>query len=119
MVRKSKKKKKIGEEPLRAWKFFVWSPNLNLVKYNRVLRGNKQEMPEICGDTVSNRLRGPAFFLFASDLVRNAPIRSPLLSGRFPNCFRYSVIIAEKVSNTLWAFPKELPTPFRYCSNVL
>jgi hypothetical protein len=49
----------------------------------------------------------------------NAPNRSPLLFGHFPKCARYSVKVAEKVSNTLWAFPKELPIPFRYLSNGL
>jgi hypothetical protein len=49
--------------------------------------------------------------------VGNVLIGSPLSFEHFPKCIRYSVSIAEKVSNTLWAFPKESPTPFRYCSN--
>ncbi len=41
------------------------------------------------------------------------------LFGHFPKCIRYTVKVAEKVSNTLWAFPKESPIPFRYFSNGL
>jgi hypothetical protein len=84
-----------------------------------VLRGNKQKLPEICGDTVAIRPRGVPCFLLAGDLEGNAPIRSPLLFGHFPKCLHYSVIIAEKVCNPFLAFPKELPIPFRFCSNGL
>jgi hypothetical protein len=36
-----------------------------------------------------------------------------------PSCLHFSVSIAEKVFNPLWAFPKESPIPFRFCSNGL
>ncbi len=55
---------------------------------------------KIYGDIIGNRQ-------LAGDLVGNAPIRSPLLFWYFPKGIRYSVSIAEKVSNTLLAFPKE------------
>jgi hypothetical protein len=74
-------------------------------------------MPEICGDTVGIRPRDFPCFLLAGDLDGNAPIGSPLLSGHFPT--PYSVSIAEKTSNPLWAFPKESPIYFRFCSNSL
>jgi hypothetical protein len=37
----------------------------------------------------------------------------------FSKCIHYSVSIAENVANTLGAFLKESPIPFRYCSNGL
>jgi hypothetical protein len=49
----------------------------------------------------------------------NALIRPPLLFGHFPKCLRYSESIAEKVSNSIQAFPYKSPIPFRYCSNGL
>ncbi len=64
-----------------------------------VLRGNRQKMPEICRDTVGDRPRGSPGFLLAGDLMENVVIGSIL----------YSVSIAENVSNTVWAFPKESP----------
>jgi hypothetical protein len=76
-------------------------------------------MSYICGDMVGNRLRGYPCFLLAGDMFGNAPSRSPLLLAHFPKFIHYSVKVAEKVSNTLWAFPKELPIPFRYFSNGL
>ncbi len=84
-----------------------------------MLRGNKQKMPEICGDMVGIRPRGFPCFLLAGDLEGNAPIGPPLLFGHFPKCFHYSVGIAEKVSSPFWAFSKESPIPFRFCSNGL
>jgi hypothetical protein len=71
-------------------------------------------MSDICGDTVGNRPRG-----LAGDTLGNAPSGSPLLFGHFPKCICYSVKVPEKVSNTLWAFPKELPIPFKNFSNGL
>jgi hypothetical protein len=71
-------------------------------------------MSDICGDTVGNRPRK-----FAGDTLGNAPSGSPLLFGHFPKFIRYSIKVAEKVSNTLWAFPKESPITFRYFSNGL
>jgi hypothetical protein len=76
-------------------------------------------MYDICGETVGNRLVGYPCFLLAGDMLGNAPSRSALLFGHFPKCIRYWVKVAEKVSNTLWAFPKEFPIPFRYFSNGL
>jgi hypothetical protein len=51
--------------------------------------------------------------------VGNVRIWSLLFFGNFAKCKKYSIIIAVKVSNTLWPFPKELLTLFRYCSNGL
>jgi hypothetical protein len=110
---------KIGEETLKAFKFLLC---LQLVyKFNKtaLLQKNKQKPPEICGDAVGSRLRGPPCFQLDGDLVGNAPIGSPLLFRHFPKCIHCSVSIAEKASNTLWVFPKESPTLFRYCSNGL
>jgi hypothetical protein len=77
-------------------------------------------MPEICVDTVGDRLRGVSSFPMAEDQVENVPIGSTLFFGHFPGCAcYYSVSIAEKVSCTPQAFPKELPIPFKYCSNGL
>jgi hypothetical protein len=39
--------------------------------------------------------------------------------GHYPKGICCCVNIDEKVSNTLQAFPKESPIPFRYCSNGL
>jgi hypothetical protein len=67
---------------------------------------------------VTIRLRGFPCFLLAGDLEGNVPMGSPLLFGHFPKCRCYSVSIAEKVSNPLWAFPKESAIPFRFCSII-
>jgi hypothetical protein len=84
-----------------------------------MLRGFKQKMSEICGDTVGIRPWRFPFFLLAEDPERNAPIGSPLLFEHFSKCLCYSVSIAAEVSNPLWAFPKKLRIPFRFCSNGL
>jgi hypothetical protein len=76
-------------------------------------------MSDICGDTLDNRPRGCPCFLLAGDTLVNALSRSPLIFGHFPKCIRYSVKVAEKISNTLWAFPKESLILFRYFSNSL
>jgi hypothetical protein len=68
---------------------------------------------------VGDRPSGFPCFLLAKNLEGNAPMRSPLLFGHLPKCLRYSVSIAEKVSNPIWAFRKESPIPFRFCSNSL
>ncbi len=65
------------------------------------------------------RPRGFLCFQLAGGLEGNAPIGSPLLFGHFPKSLHYSVGIAEKVSNPLWAFPKKSPIPFRVFSNGL
>jgi hypothetical protein len=94
---------------------------LFLFKFNKtaVLLRNQQNISDICGDTLGNRTRGYPCFLLAEDTLGNAPSRSPLLFGHFPKCIRYLVKVAEKVSNTLWAFHKESLIPFRYFSNGL
>jgi hypothetical protein len=66
-----------------------------------VLRGNRQKMLAICGDTLGNRLRRFPCFPLAGNLVGNAPISSPYLFGPFPKCICYSVSVAEKVSSTI------------------
>jgi hypothetical protein len=66
-----------------------------------------------------NNPRRFPYFLLAGDLVENAPIGSPFLFGHLPKCIRYFVSVAEKFFCTLWAFTKELPMPFRHCSNSL
>ncbi len=78
-----------------------------LIKFNKtaILLRNQQNMFDICGDTLGNRPMGYPCFLLAGDTLGNAPSRSPLLFGRFPKCIRYLVKVAEKISNTLWAFP--------------
>ncbi len=70
-------------------------------------RKNQHNMSDICGDMVGNRPRG-----LAGDTLGNVPSGSPLLFGHFPKCIHYSVKVAEKVSNTIWAFPKKSPIPF-------
>jgi hypothetical protein len=75
-----------------------------------VLHINQQNMSDICGDTL---------LPMAGDTLVNAPSGSPLLFGHFPKCIQYLVKVPEKVSNTVWAFPKESPIPFMYFSNGL
>jgi hypothetical protein len=58
-------------------------------------------MSDICGDMLGKKPRGYPCFLLAGDMLGNAPSRSPLLFGHFPKCIRYSVKVAEKISNTL------------------
>jgi hypothetical protein len=53
-----------------------------------------------------NRPRWYSCFLLAGHTLGNAPSGSPLLFGHFPKFICYLVKVAEKVSNTLWAFPK-------------
>jgi hypothetical protein len=67
-----------------------------LFKFNKtvVLRGNRQKILEMCGDTVGDRPKRSPYFLLAGDLVENAPIVSPLLIGHFPKHIHYSVSIA-------------------------
>ncbi len=65
------------------------------------------------------RPRGYPCYLLAGDPEVDVPIGSPRLFGHFPKCLCYSISIAEKVSNPLWAFLKESPIPFRFCSNGL
>jgi hypothetical protein len=85
--------------------------SLILIRFNKtsVLLRNQHNMSDICGDTVGKRLRG-----LAGDTLGNVPSGPPLLFGHFPKCIRYSIKVAEKVSNTLWAFPKESPIPSQY-----
>jgi hypothetical protein len=74
------------------------------LKFNKTarLQGNKLKMPEICGDTVGNRLRGPPCFLLAGNPVGNAPIMASTFKfGYLPKCIHYSVSIAEKVELSL------------------
>jgi hypothetical protein len=84
-----------------------------------VLHGNRQKMSEICGDMVGIRPRRFPCFLLAGDPEGNAPIGSPLLFRHFPKYLHYSVSIAEKAFNPLWAFPKESSIHFRFFSNGL
>jgi hypothetical protein len=76
-------------------------------------------MSDICGDTVGNRQTGYPCFLLAGNMLGNVPSGSPLLFKHFQKCILYSEKVAEEVSNTLWAFPKEFPIPFKYFSNGL
>jgi hypothetical protein len=76
-----------------------------------MLRRNQQNMFDICGDMVGNRLRWSPCFLLAGDMLGNAPSGSPFLFGHCPNFIRYSVKVADKVSNNLWAFSKSLQFP--------
>jgi hypothetical protein len=87
-----------------------------LIKFNEtaVLRRNQHNMSDKYGDTLGNRPRG-----LAGETSGNAPSGSPLLFEHFPKHIRYFVKVAEKVSNTLWTFPKESPIPFRYFLNGL
>jgi hypothetical protein len=57
-------------------------------------------MSDRYGDIVGNRPRG-----LAGDTLGNVPRGSPLLFGHFPKPIRYSLKVAEKIFNTLWAFP--------------
>ncbi len=92
-----------------------------LIKFNKtdVLFRIQQNMSDICGDMLGNRPRGYPCFLLAVDTLGHAPSGSPLLFGHFPKFIRYSVKVAEKISSTLWVFPKESPILFRYFSNGL
>jgi hypothetical protein len=92
-----------------------------LIKFNKtaVLLRNQKNMSDICGNKLGNRPRGYPCFLLAGDTLGNAPSWSPLLFGHFPKCICYLVQVAEKISNTLWAFPKELTILFGYFSNGL
>jgi hypothetical protein len=105
---------KIGEETPRTFKCFVKS-----FKFNKtvILQGNKQKMPEICGETKVGE--GASLFQLAGDSMGNVPIRAPPLFKHAPKCICYFVSIVGKLSNTLWAFPTGWPTPFKYCSNSL
>ncbi len=48
----------------------------------------------------------------SGETARNGPNRSPLRPiWAFPKCLHYSVSNVNKVSNTLWAFPREWPIP--------
>ncbi len=69
-------------------------------------------MPDICKDMVGNRPRRSPCFLLAGERWLNAPFGFPILFGHFSKCICYFVSIAEKVSNTLWAFPKGRQYPF-------
>jgi hypothetical protein len=62
--------------------------------------------------------RRSPYFPLAGDPMENAHLVSTSL-WHFPKCIHYSVSIAEKVSNTLWAVPKESPIPVRYCRNSI
>jgi hypothetical protein len=86
-----------------------------------MLRGNRQKMPEICGDMLSNKQsggRGSSCLFLAGNPMRNAsgvstyiwafPTLDPLLCKHCFKGFQYST-----------AFPRELPILFRYCSNRL
>ncbi len=77
-----------------------------------MLQGNRQKLPEILYLDIW-------WAILAGDLVQNAPIRFLLLFGHFPKCICFCVSAAEKVSNTLWAFPNESPKPLRYYPNDL
>jgi hypothetical protein len=87
-----------------------------VIKCNKTagLRGKRQKMPEICGDTVGDGLKGSSCYLLAGDPVGNAPIGSPFSFEHFSKCISHSVSLEGKVSNTLRAFPKESPIPLRY-----
>ncbi len=50
---------------------------------------------------MGDRPKGSPCFLLAGDLVGHVPIMSPHLFGHLAQYIRYSVSIAEKVSNTL------------------
>ncbi len=91
-----------------------------LVKLDKIAahHGSWHKVPNICEDTVGNRPKWSPCFLLAGDTMGTVPIGSLLILGHFPKCFRYSVSIAEKISNTP-AFPKEPQILFRYCSNGL
>jgi hypothetical protein len=74
-------------------------------------------MSDIYGDMVGNRPREYPCFLLAGDKLGNALHFYLDISQSVYIC--YSVMVAEKVSNTLWAFPKEWPIPFRDFLNGL
>jgi hypothetical protein len=37
-----------------------------------------------------------------------------MVFGHFPAAFRYSLRIAQRLPNSLWAFPSRFPTPFEH-----
>ncbi len=112
MVRKSKNRRRIPEG---CYTFLVFLKFF--IKFNKtaVVRDYRLKTSEICGDMVGNTAMGSPCFPLAGELMGNTPIGSPLLFGHFPKCVCYPVSIVEKISNTLVAFSKELPIPFRYC----
>jgi hypothetical protein len=71
-------------------------------------------MSNKCGDMVGNRPRESPCFLLAGDKLGNALHFYLGISQSV-----YLVMVAEKVSNALWAFPKESLIPFRDFSNGL
>ncbi len=44
----------------------------------------------------------------------SSPIGWQRVFGHFPAAFLYSLRIAQRLSNSLWAFPSGFPTPFEY-----
>ncbi len=101
-----------------------------------VLRGNRQKMPEICGDMVGNRTRGCPCFIGLRP-VGNVPVRFLFSLGfsqslyitlyACKKCIQYPSGISQRVANTLrycingvqelqthvlaqfWAFPLHFP----------
>jgi hypothetical protein len=83
-----------------------------LIKFNKtaVLPRNRQKMPEICGDTAGDMLRGVSHVSYWEDLDMDRKMRPsiPTFLWSFPKVYihyRYSLSVAEKVSNTLFSFP--------------
>ncbi len=74
---------------------------------------------EKCRDMVDDRASDSPCLVLAGDPVGNAPSRSSLLFGHISMFPQLSKHCFKKVFNNLLAFPKELPIPFRYCSNGL
>jgi hypothetical protein len=75
-------------------------------------------MPDICGDTVGDRLGGSLCFLLAGDMLGTAPLGPQFYLGisQSVSATMYTLL---KISNTLQAFPKESPIQLRYYSNRL
>jgi hypothetical protein len=63
-------------------------------------RGNQWKLPRFCRQPLGNST--------------SSPIGWQWVFGHFPAAFLYSLRIAQRLSNSLWAFPSGFPTPFEY-----
>jgi hypothetical protein len=79
-----------------------------------MLKGNRQKMPEICGDTVDDSLRGVALFTIGWKPCGKCAQWVSLLVEHF---LKKSVSVTLKAllnrSPIPWSFPKKSPVPFR------
>ncbi len=58
-------------------------------------------MPDICGDTVGDRLRGSSGFLLARDTAGNAPTGFRPLFGHNPKCLLFCKCLRKGLQHSL------------------